>query len=60
MTREKVGNLYNYYYGYTSEYNQAQKLQIQAQNKGYKTAFITAFKDGKQIKVSEALKTETK
>lgn len=60
VSREKVGNLYKYYYGYTSDYNQAQKLQIQAQNKGYKTAFITAFKDGKQIKVSEALKTETK
>lgn len=60
LSREKVGNLYKYYYGYTSDYNQAQKLQIQAQNKGYKTAFITAFKDGKQIKVSEALKTETK
>ena len=60
VSREKVGNLYKYYYGYTSDYNQAQKLQIQAQNKGYKTAFITAFKDGKQIKVSVALKTETK
>lgn len=60
VSREKVGNLYKYYYGYTSDYNQAQKLQIQAQNKGYKTAFITAFKDGKQINVSEALKTETK
>jgi len=60
VSREKVGNLYKYYYGYTSDYNEAQKLQLEAQNKGYKTAFITAFKDGKQIKVSEALKTKTK
>lgn len=60
VSREKVGDLYKYYYGFTSDYNQAQKLQKQAQNKGYKTAFITAFKDGKQIKVSEVLKTETK
>lgn len=60
ISRQKVGKLYKYYYGYTSDYNQIQKLQIQAKNKGYNTAFITAFKDGKQIKVSEALKTEKK
>lgn len=59
VSREKSGALYKYYFGYTSDYNKAQKLQIEAKNKGYKDAFIVAFKDGKQIKLSEALKTES-
>ncbi|WP_397362686.1 N-acetylmuramoyl-L-alanine amidase [Olleya sp. R77988] len=60
VSREKSGKLYKYYYGYTSDYNKAQKLQIQAKNKGYKDAYIVAYKEGKQIKLSEALKTEDK
>lgn len=60
VSREKTDNLYRYYYGNTTDYHQVQQLQIQAQNKGYKTAFITAFKDGKRVKVSEALKTLAK
>jgi N-acetylmuramoyl-L-alanine amidase len=59
ISREKQGRLYKYYYGYTSDYNVAQKLQIEAKNKGYKDAYIVALKDGKQIKLSEALKTES-
>jgi len=59
ISREKSGALYKYYFGYTSDYNKAQKLQIEAKNKGYKDAYIVAFKDGKQIKLSEALKTES-
>lgn len=59
ISREKVGKLYKYYYGFTSDYNEAQQLQIQAVNKGYKTAFITAFKEGKQIKLSDALKSKS-
>lgn len=59
ISREKSGGLYKYYYGYTSDYNKIQKLQIEAKNKGYKDAYIVAFKDGKQIKLSEALKTES-
>ncbi|PIB32600.1 N-acetylmuramoyl-L-alanine amidase [Gaetbulibacter sp. 5U11] len=59
ISREKSGALYKYYFGYTSDYNKIQKLQIEAKNKGYKDAYIVAFKDGKQIKLSEALKTES-
>ncbi|RAJ16192.1 N-acetylmuramoyl-L-alanine amidase family protein [Olleya aquimaris] len=58
ISREKSGSLYKYYFGYTSDYNKAQKLQIEAKNKGYKDAFIVAYKDGKPIKLSEALKSE--
>lgn len=45
-----------YYYGETSEYNNAKELQEQAKAKGYSSAFIVAFKDGKKITVQEALK----
>lgn len=45
-----------YYYGETSEYNNAKELQEQAKGKGYSSAFIVAFKDGKKITVQEALK----
>ncbi|WGD34468.1 N-acetylmuramoyl-L-alanine amidase [Olleya sp. YS] len=58
ISRIKAGTLYKYYFGYTSDYNKAQKLQIEAKNKGYKDAFIVAYKDGKLIKLSEALKSE--
>ncbi len=58
ISREKQGNLYKYYYGYTSDYNKAKKLHIEAKNKGYKDAYIVALRDGKKIKLSEALKTE--
>lgn len=58
ISREKQDGLYKYYYGYTSDYNKAQKLQIEAKNKGYKDAYIVALKDGKQVKLSEVLKTE--
>lgn len=58
--RVKSNDLYKYLYGYTSDYNIAQKLQIKAQNKGYKDAYIVAFRDGKTIKLSEALKSNSK
>ncbi len=57
ISREKANKLYKYYYGYTSDYNKAQKLQIEAKNKGYKDAYIVPFRDGNQIKLSEALKS---
>ncbi|ALJ04290.1 N-acetylmuramoyl-L-alanine amidase [Pseudalgibacter alginicilyticus] len=53
----KQGNLYKYYYGNTSDYNNVQSLEKTAQAKGYTSSFIVAFKDNKQIPLSEALKT---
>ena len=55
ITKNKVGNLYKYYYGETSDYNKILKLQQDAKAKGYKSCFLVAYKDGKQIAVSEAL-----
>lgn len=48
--------LYKYYYGQTFSYDEAKTLLQEAQSKGYKNAFICAFKDGKAISIDEALK----
>ncbi|UYW02231.1 N-acetylmuramoyl-L-alanine amidase [Flavobacterium agricola] len=53
---ESAGNLYRYYYGSTSSYDAAKELLKQAQAKGYDSAFVVAYKDGKKVSVSEALK----
>ena len=57
VVREKDGNMYKYYYGNTSNYDATKKLEDEAIKKGYKTSFIVAFKDGKKISLTEALKT---
>ncbi len=55
ISKTKDGNLYKYFYGETNEYKTAQNLLTQAKDKGYKDAYIVAFKNGKQIKVSDAI-----
>ncbi|AXP82330.1 N-acetylmuramoyl-L-alanine amidase AmiA precursor [Mariniflexile rhizosphaerae] len=57
ITREKEGGLFKYFYGNTSNYDNAKALEEEAINKGYKSCFIVAFKDAKKISLSEALKT---
>jgi N-acetylmuramoyl-L-alanine amidase len=57
ISREKVGNIYKYYYGYTSDYNMVKQLQSKAVSKGYKDSFVVAYKDGNKIDVSEAIKS---
>lgn len=59
LSKEKVGKLYKYFYGSTSDFNKAKRLQEEAKTKGYSSSFVVAFKDGKQIDVSEALKSAT-
>jgi N-acetylmuramoyl-L-alanine amidase len=56
VERVKVGNSYKYYLGNTSNYNEILKAQQLAKSKGYKTAFIVAFKDGKKVAVEDVLK----
>jgi N-acetylmuramoyl-L-alanine amidase len=58
IDREKEGGLYKYYYGATSDYNKIQLMKTFAQEKGYTTCYIVAFKKGKKIVLSEALKSE--
>lgn len=56
ISRKKVGNLYKYYSGKTSDYNKIKQLHLKAK-KDYSGAFIVAFKDGKRISMTEALKS---
>lgn len=53
----KVDAYYKYYYGKTTNYKNIQSLLERVQKKGYKSAFIAAFKNGAKITLQEALKT---
>jgi len=50
------GKLYKYTYGETSDYNTAKKNLEEAKSKGFESAYLIAFKDGKKISVQDALK----
>ena len=43
-------------YGETSNYEEAKRLLSEAKTKGYSSAFLIAFKNGKKVSVQEALK----
>jgi N-acetylmuramoyl-L-alanine amidase len=49
-------NLYKYMFGNTSSYDEAKKLLQEAKSKGFSSAFLIAFKNGKKIDVKDALK----
>ena len=55
IERVRVGAHHKYYYGLTSDYNKAVALRTEAKAKGYKGAFIVAFKNEKKISVKDAL-----
>lgn len=55
VERGKIGGVYKYYYGKSSDYDQMVKLQAEARKAGFKTAFVVAFKDGERIQVSEVI-----
>jgi N-acetylmuramoyl-L-alanine amidase len=56
IIKEKEGTLYRYYYGSADSYKKAEKLKKKAIRKGYKHAFIVAFKQNKKIKLSSIIK----
>ena len=57
ISREQFGDLYKYYYGYTSNYALINKMKQEAIDKGFSSCYVVAFKGGKQINLTEALKT---
>ena len=50
------GTVFKYTYGQTSDYSEAKKNLLEAKSKGYDSAFLIAFKNGKSISVKEAIK----
>jgi N-acetylmuramoyl-L-alanine amidase len=48
--------VYKYYYGETSDYEQAKVLLKEARQKGYDSAYLIAIKDGKKINIQDAIK----
>jgi N-acetylmuramoyl-L-alanine amidase len=58
VERVAVGSFYKYYYGNTSNYHSVVKSLKLAKSKGYKSAFIVAFKNGKKISVRDAVKMQ--
>jgi N-acetylmuramoyl-L-alanine amidase len=56
VERVKVNVFSKYYYGKTSDFMQVKKYLKVVKNKGYKDAFIVAFKNGEKISVQAALK----
>lgn len=56
IERVKVGKTYKYYLGLTQSYLKIKELQKLAKSKGFRTAFIVAFKNGKKIPVNNILK----
>jgi N-acetylmuramoyl-L-alanine amidase len=53
-----ANNLYKYMYGETSDYNDAKRLLQEAKGKGYGSAFLIAFRDGKKITIQEAINSK--
>ena len=55
LFRQKEGGLYRYFYGTARDFEAAKSLKETAKSKGYSSAFIVAFKDGKKVKLSSAI-----
>lgn len=56
VERIKTGRMYKYYLGKSSNYSEIKEIQKLAKAKGYSTAFIVAYKNGKKIPVEDVLK----
>lgn len=52
----KEGTTFKYYYNETTDIDRARKSLEEAKNKGYSSAFLVAFKNGKKVSIQEALK----
>jgi N-acetylmuramoyl-L-alanine amidase len=50
------GSIYKYTFGSTADYAEAKRNLEEAKSKGYSSAYIIAFKNGKKVSIQEALK----
>ena len=57
ISRTKSKSMYRYFYGQTSSYDTVVELKNEALNKGYKSAFIVAYKNGERIAIKTPLKS---
>lgn len=57
LSSEPVKNMYRYLFGNATSYESAKLLKKQADAKGYNTSYIVAYKDGKRVRLEDALKT---
>ncbi|MFT6749373.1 MAG: N-acetylmuramoyl-L-alanine amidase [Flavobacterium sp.] len=53
ITFVKSNGLYKYYYGETSNYEKAKDFKDFAQSKGYSSAFLVAFKNGRSVDIEK-------
>jgi len=58
ITYYKSNSFYKYVYNKVPDYDTALKMKDKARSKGFKTAFIVAFKNGKRIPLIDALKED--
>lgn len=58
IERVKEEKLFKYYYGSTSDYNKIQVMRTYAQQKGFSSAYIVAFRNGVKTKLSLVLKSK--
>jgi len=56
VERVRVDGSYKYYLGSTSDYSEIQKMHVLAKAKGFTSAFIVAFKNGKKIPIEDVFK----
>ena len=58
LSREKNGKIWRYFYGETSDYNQATQMRKKALALGYNGAFVVTYRDGTRIPTQTALETK--
>ena len=56
VERIRSGKIFRYYFGKTTSYTKIKELQKIAKSKGYRSAFIVAFKKGEKISIEDVLK----